>query len=118
LPTSASGSIIVEHVWKRFRADRGGRRINDQLARLGGRMKGHKPRFRWVLKDINLELEPGGSLALIGINGSGKSTLLKVISRVTYQTAGRCETNGRIGALLDVRSGIQPILSGRENIYL
>jgi len=41
-----------------------------------------------------------------------------VISRVTYQTAGRCETRGRIGALLDVRSGIQPILTGRENIYL
>jgi ABC-type polysaccharide/polyol phosphate transport system ATPase subunit len=118
LPTSANGSILVEHVWKRFRADRSGANLTDQMARVTARLRGRSARYRWVLKDVNLELEPGGSLALIGINGSGKSTLLKVISQVTYQTAGRCQTRGRIGALLDVRSGIQPILSGRENIYL
>jgi len=69
-----------------------------------------------VLKDINLTLEPGATLGLIGINGSGKSTLLKVISRCMYQTAGRCEIHGRVGALLEVRGGINPTLSGRENI--
>ena len=61
---------------------------------------------------------PGGTLALIGINGSGKTTLLKIISQVTYQSAGRCEVQGRIGALLSVTSGIHPELTGRENIYL
>jgi ABC-type polysaccharide/polyol phosphate transport system ATPase subunit len=70
------------------------------------------------LKDVNLDIGPGESVALIGVNGSGKSTLLKVISRVTYQTAGRCLAKGRIGALLEVRSGINPLLSGRENVYL
>ena len=48
-----------------------------------------------MLKDINLEVEPGGTVGLIGVNGSGKSTLLKCISRAMYQTAGRCETYGR-----------------------
>jgi ABC-type polysaccharide/polyol phosphate transport system ATPase subunit len=118
LPTEVKGSIVVEHVWKRFHADRGRARANDQLVRLGRKLTGKPTRWKWVLKDVNLELEPGGALALIGINGSGKSTLLKLISRVTYQTAGYCETNGRIGALLEVRSGIQPLLTGRENIFL
>ena len=57
-------------------------------------------------------------MALVGINGSGKTTLLKIISQVTYQTAGRCSVAGRIGALLGVTSGIQPELTGRENVYL
>ena len=57
-------------------------------------------------------------MALIGINGSGKTTLLKIISQVTYQTAGRCTVQGRIGALLSVTSGIHPELTGRENIFL
>ena len=51
-------------------------------------------------------------MALIGINGSGKTTLLKIISQVTYQSAGRCDVQGRIGALLSVTSGIQPELIG------
>jgi len=118
LPTSAKGSIVVENVWKRFRADRAKPRLNDQLAKIGGRLMGHERQWRWVLKDINLEVEPGGTMGLIGVNGSGKSTLLKVISHTMYQTAGRCETNGRLGALLEVRGGIHPLLSGRENIYM
>ncbi|MGH9018156.1 MAG: ABC transporter ATP-binding protein [Acidimicrobiales bacterium] len=118
MPTSADGSIVVEHVWKRFRADRGRPRLNDQLAKIGKRLSGHQRDYRWVLKDVNMEVEPGGTMGLIGINGSGKSTLLKVISHTMYQTAGRCETYGRIGALLEVRGGIHPLLSGRENIYM
>jgi len=118
LPTSANGSIVVENVWKRFRADRGKPRLNDQLAKIGGRLRGKEREWRWVLKDVNLDVEPGGTVGLIGINGSGKSTLLKVISHTMYQTAGRCETFGRIGALLEVKGGIHPLLSGRENIYM
>jgi len=75
-------------------------------------------KYRWVLKDVNIDVEPGQSLALIGVNGSGKTTLLKVISQVTYQTAGRCNVNGRIGALLSITSGLHPDLTGRENVYL
>jgi len=118
LPTSADGSIVVENVWKRFRADRGKPRLNDQLARLGGRLSGREREWRWVLKEVSFELNPGGTMGLIGINGSGKSTLLKVISHTMYQTAGRCETFGRIGALLEVRGGIHPLLTGRENVFM
>jgi ABC-type polysaccharide/polyol phosphate transport system ATPase subunit len=120
LPTSPNGTIVAEHVWKRFRADKTRPQMYDRLAKLGKRIKGNAPKrsYRWVLKDVNFEVEPGGTLALVGINGSGKSTMLKIICRATYQTTGRLEAFGRIGALLEVKSGIQPILSGRENIYL
>jgi ABC-type polysaccharide/polyol phosphate transport system ATPase subunit len=118
LPTSANGSIVVENAWKRFRADQAKPHLSDQLAKFTRVLRGQKRAWRWVLKDINLEVEPGGTVGLIGINGSGKSTLLKCISRAMFQTAGRCDTYGRIGALLEVRGGIHPLLSGRENIYM
>jgi ABC-type polysaccharide/polyol phosphate transport system ATPase subunit len=119
LPTLPEGTIQVEHVWKRFRADRTVPKFYDQLKRYGKSLgKGGPHEYRWVLKDINLEVEPGGTLALVGINGSGKTTLLKIISQVTYQSAGHCAVAGRIGALLGVTSGIQPELTGRENVYL
>jgi len=74
--------------------------------------------YRWVLKDVNLEVSPGETVGLIGINGSGKSTLLKIISGAMYQTAGYKEVYGRMGALLEVRGGIMPVLTGRENINM
>src|SRR3984885_2355516 len=74
--------------------------------------------YRWVLKDVSLNVEPGGPVGLIGINGSGKTTLLKIISKVTYQSAGSCQVAGRMGALLSVTSGIHPDLTGRENVFL
>src|SRR5206468_4042004 len=50
--------------------------------------------------------------------GSGKSTLLKILARVMYPTAGRVTVKGRVGALIEVRAGIAPLLTGRENIYM
>jgi ABC-type polysaccharide/polyol phosphate transport system ATPase subunit len=119
LPTLPDGTVQVEHVWKKFRADRTVPKFYDQIKRIGHSMgSGQRHNYRWVLRDVNAEVSPGGSLALVGVNGSGKTTLLKIISQVTYQTAGRCVVKGRIGALLSVTSGIQPELSGRENIFL
>ena len=92
--------------------------MQDQLARIARQVRGRGRGWRWALKDVSFEARPGDSLALIGVNGSGKSTMLKIVSRVTYETAGRSEAKGRIGALLDVRSGINMLLTGRENIYL
>jgi ABC-type polysaccharide/polyol phosphate transport system ATPase subunit len=119
LPTLPNGSIEVEHVWKKFRSDKTVPRFYDQVTRLTRRVTDRsKPGYRWVLKDVNFTVSPGESLALIGINGSGKTTLLKILSQVTYQTAGRCTVAGRIGALLSVTSGLHPDLNGRENIFL
>jgi ABC-type polysaccharide/polyol phosphate transport system ATPase subunit len=119
LPTLPDGAIHVEHVWKKFRADRTAPLFYDQLSRMRRSMsKAVRNDYRWVLKDVSLELEPGGTLGLIGINGSGKTTLLKIISKVTYQSAGLCQVQGRIGALLSVTSGIHPDLTGRENVFL
>jgi ABC-2 type transport system ATP-binding protein len=119
LPTLPNGAIEVEHVWKKFRADKTVPKFYDQMRRFGRSITtGSRHDYRWVLKDVSLEVPPGKTLALIGINGSGKTTMLKIISQVTYQSAGRCEVRGRIGALLSVVSGIHPELTGKENVYL
>ncbi len=120
MPTSPKGTVSVEHVWKRFRADRSIPLFQEHIARLGRRImgRGGSRGYRWVLRDVNVHVEPGKTYGIIGINGSGKSTLLKMICRTTYPTAGTVTTVGRIGALLDVRAGIHPDLSGEENIYL
>jgi ABC-type polysaccharide/polyol phosphate transport system ATPase subunit len=119
LPTLPKGSIRAEHVWKKFRADRTAPLFYDQLLRARRSLRKENRRsYRWVLKDVSVAVEPGGTLGLIGINGSGKTTLLKIISQTTYQSAGECEAVGRLGALLSVTSGIHPDLTGRENVFL
>jgi ABC-type polysaccharide/polyol phosphate transport system ATPase subunit len=119
LPTLPNGSIRVDQVWKKFRADRTAPLFYDQLPRARRSLsKGNEKAYRWVLKDVSVNVEPGGTLGLIGINGSGKTTLLKIISGTTYQSAGSCQAVGRLGALLSVTSGIHPDLSGRENVFL
>ncbi|MCC6372464.1 MAG: ABC transporter ATP-binding protein [Bacteroidia bacterium] len=72
----------------------------------------------WALKDINLELNKGDRIGIIGRNGAGKSTLLKILSRIVKPTTGRMEYDGRMASLLEVGTGFHGDLSGRENIYL
>jgi ABC-2 type transport system ATP-binding protein len=72
----------------------------------------------WALKDINIDIEEGTTFGLIGHNGSGKSTLLKLIGGILQPTSGEIITRGRIAALLELGAGMQPDLTGRENIFL
>jgi ABC-type polysaccharide/polyol phosphate transport system ATPase subunit len=122
LPTSPKlppGTIETRELWKRFRADDRPTYLQDQIGRLRDRVRGRSaPSFRWALSDIDLHAEPGESWALVGPNGAGKSTLLKILSRVMYPTAGSVSVTGRVGALIEVRAGISPLLTGRENIFL
>jgi ABC-type polysaccharide/polyol phosphate transport system ATPase subunit len=72
LPTLPDGSIQVEQMWKRFRADKNIPLFYDQMKQLGKSVtRRGGPEYRWVLKDVNFSVEPGESVALIGITASG-----------------------------------------------
>ncbi len=72
----------------------------------------------WALRDVNLSVNRGETLGLIGHNGAGKSTMLKLIARVFRPTAGRVVVAGKVAPLLEFGAGFHPELTGRENIYL
>lgn len=71
-----------------------------------------------ALNGIDLEIRKGDTLGIIGGNGAGKSTMLKILSRVTAPTKGSICINGRISSMLEVGTGFNGELTGRENIYL
>ncbi len=83
-----------------------------------------KPRTRlrkqefWALNDVSFELHQGETLGLIGSNGAGKSTLLKLVNGLMKPDTGRISIHGRVGALIQLGVGFNPVLTGRENIYI
>ena len=72
----------------------------------------------WALRDINLEIKQGDVVGIIGKNGAGKSTLLKIISRITQPTTGRVTIKGKVASILEVGTGMNRELTGRENIFI
>jgi len=76
-----------------------------------------KKEVRNVLKNINIDIKKGETVALIGVNGSGKSTLLKLITKIIYPNKGSIKVKGKISSLLELGAGFHPDFSGRENIY-
>lgn len=72
----------------------------------------------WLFKNVDLQIASGQRVGIIGANGAGKSTLLKIIAGIYHPTEGALRVRGRIAPLIELGAGINPELSGRENIYL
>lgn len=123
-------SICAEHVWKRYRirhtleGPQGSFKavLNAPFNWLMHRTDNHKALRRtedfFALRDVSFSVEHGESVALIGRNGAGKSTLLKIISRITRPSGGRVTIYEHLNSLLEVGTGFNTELTGRENIYL
>lgn len=107
--------VRAEKVSKCFRIYR---HPSDHLKELllFGKRRYHEP--FWAVKDVDLAIERGCCLGVIGENGSGKSTLLRIIAGVIRPTTGMIEVGGRVSALLELGAGFNPQFTGRENIYL
>ncbi len=91
---------------------------NELLGRRHGGHGGLRPKEFWAVKDVSFELKRGESVGLIGRNGAGKTTLLKMLNGLIKPDSGRIEMRGRVGALIALGAGFNPILTGRENIYV
>ncbi len=126
-------AVSLEHVWKRYRLGARRKRVTKKrtlgselslaLERAGlGKRKGDAapPAVGniWALADVSFEVQPGEQVGIIGPNGSGKSTTLKLISRITDPWSGKVRVRGRVGSLIEIKSGIHPELTGRENVFL
>jgi lipopolysaccharide transport system ATP-binding protein len=82
------------------------------------RHKKRSPEEFWALKHVSFDVYNGDFLGIIGSNGAGKSTLLKIISRITPPTEGEIILRGKVTSLLEIGTGFNPELTGRENVFL
>jgi ABC-2 type transport system ATP-binding protein len=108
-------AVSIRGVSKKFRTFPNGQARLKEALTFGRRKYG---RDFWALKDINLDVEPGTTLGIIGRNGAGKSTLLSIVAGILQPTEGTVEVNGRLVALFALGAGFNPEFTGRENIML
>ncbi|HVY08721.1 MAG TPA: ABC transporter ATP-binding protein [Mycobacteriales bacterium] len=111
----APGEILLEGVGKRFT------KYEDTPTLAYGLLHAFKRSRRgklWAVQDLDLHMNPGESIGIVGRNGSGKSTLLQMMCGVTSPTTGRVRVGGRIAPLISVGVGFHPELTGRENVFV
>jgi len=87
------------------------------LARISGKQTWHREEFK-ALDDVSFSIAKGEVIGIIGHNGAGKSTLLKHLANITTPTSGEVVVRGSVAPLIEVGAGVNPELTGRENIYL
>lgn len=111
--------LQVSGVWKRY-----GLPLPQSVKKIRSLLRPPNPRFAagddipWALQDIDLHVEPGESVGIIGRNGAGKSTLLKVLAGVTPPTQGQVTVRGRLFPMIELNAGLHMELTGRENVSL
>lgn len=116
--------VKVEHVSKKFCKDL--KRslwygLKDLTGEIIGNSRNHKQLRMdefWAVEDVSFELNRGECVGLIGHNGAGKSTLLKMLNGLIKPDRGKITIKGRVGALIELGAGFNPILTGRENVYI
>jgi ABC-type polysaccharide/polyol phosphate transport system ATPase subunit len=108
-------AIVVDDLSKHFRlnTDRA-YSVKERVLKLG---RTTHENF-WALRDINLTVDEGETVGILGHNGSGKSTLLKCIAGILKPSTGQVRQKGRIASLLELGAGFHPDLTGRENVYI
>jgi ABC-2 type transport system ATP-binding protein len=108
-------AVSVRGVSKKYRIFPNGRARLQETLSFGRKKYGHD---FWALQDIDLEVEPGTTLGVLGRNGAGKSTLLNIIAGIRQPTTGTVEVNGRLVALSGLGAGFNSEFTGRENVML
>jgi len=112
-----TAAIAVRGLGKRFNRHTGERAHTLKEVLLSGRLGARAETF-WGLRDVTFDVAKGRTVGVVGRNGAGKSTLLRMIGGVGKPDEGTLETQGRIGALLDLGAGFTPDLTGRENVFI
>lgn len=107
---------VIKHVSKK--PDDKKERLKLAVHNLTHPKEANKKEDFWALNGVTFDVKQGEKVGIIGKNGAGKSTLLKIISRITEPTDGRIEFYGKISSMLEVGTGFNRELTGRENIYL
>jgi ABC-type polysaccharide/polyol phosphate transport system ATPase subunit len=116
--------LAVERVSKKFcrdlRADLayGVRDIGRELIGRGGGARSLRPGEFWSLDDVSFVLAAGEALAVMGANGAGKTTLLRIVAGLLKPDSGEVRVRGRLSALIELGAGLNPLLTGRENIEI
>lgn len=125
----ANIAVKVDNVWKEYHIRRHfeaqssslkellNTPINRLIRRFRPEEHDHDETF-WALKDVSFQIEHGESVGLIGRNGAGKSTLLKILARITRPTRGQVVLYERVNSLLEIGTGFNIDLTGRDNIFL